>query len=219
MSARATSQSRHRMWRPARWKPTTRSHGRLLTSPAWFGVRSHLSAAAAPRLPRDSGNANVGAAFPGFPQARECREGAQGSRRRGTAGQARLDPGAVGDSERDGFSSLTGQRPPTRGEAISARLRNLMTVTCLEAHRHFGDRAGLQRNRIFGTQTPMRPLPKPVRLGNRARATRKWERRRVHLHVVPRWNGDTNFMPASRKVLPEHLRRPANACAPPGETG
>ena len=29
----------------------------------------------------------------------------------------------------------------------------------------------------------------------------------VHLHVVPRWNGDTNFMPvlAETKVLPEHL--------------
>jgi ATP adenylyltransferase len=30
----------------------------------------------------------------------------------------------------------------------------------------------------------------------------------VHLHVVPRWAGDTNFMPvlADVKVLPEHLR-------------
>ena len=29
----------------------------------------------------------------------------------------------------------------------------------------------------------------------------------VHLHVVPRWNGDTNFMPviAEIKVMPEHL--------------
>lgn len=31
----------------------------------------------------------------------------------------------------------------------------------------------------------------------------------VHLHVVPRWRGDTNFMPvlADLKVLPEHLLR------------
>jgi ATP adenylyltransferase len=31
----------------------------------------------------------------------------------------------------------------------------------------------------------------------------------VHLHVVPRWTGDTNFMPvlADVKVLPEHLLR------------
>ena len=29
----------------------------------------------------------------------------------------------------------------------------------------------------------------------------------MHLHVVPRWNGDTSFMPVlgDTKVLPEHL--------------
>ena len=29
----------------------------------------------------------------------------------------------------------------------------------------------------------------------------------VHVHVVPRWSGDTNFMPvlADVKILPEHL--------------
>lgn len=31
----------------------------------------------------------------------------------------------------------------------------------------------------------------------------------VHLHIVPRWSGDTNFMPvlADIKVVPEHLER------------
>jgi ATP adenylyltransferase len=34
----------------------------------------------------------------------------------------------------------------------------------------------------------------------------------VHLHVVPRWSGDTNFMPvlAEVKVLPEHLLETRN---------
>jgi ATP adenylyltransferase len=41
----------------------------------------------------------------------------------------------------------------------------------------------------------------------------------VHLHVVPRWGGDTNFMPvlADVKVLPEHLaetRRKLSAAWP-----
>ena len=37
----------------------------------------------------------------------------------------------------------------------------------------------------------------------------------VHLHVVPRWAGDTNFMPvlADVKVLPEHLARPRRRLA------
>lgn len=31
----------------------------------------------------------------------------------------------------------------------------------------------------------------------------------IHWHVVPRWEGDTNFMPvlADTKIMPEHLRR------------
>ena len=38
----------------------------------------------------------------------------------------------------------------------------------------------------------------------------------VHLHVVPRWNGDTSFMPvlADVKVLPEALERTAERLRP-----
>jgi ATP adenylyltransferase len=38
----------------------------------------------------------------------------------------------------------------------------------------------------------------------------------IHLHVVPRWNGDTNFMPvlADAKVMPEILNRTAAKVRP-----
>jgi ATP adenylyltransferase len=38
----------------------------------------------------------------------------------------------------------------------------------------------------------------------------------VHLHVVPRWNGDTSFMPVlgDVKVLPEHLLETARRIRP-----
>jgi ATP adenylyltransferase len=45
----------------------------------------------------------------------------------------------------------------------------------------------------------------------------------LHAHVVPRWNGDTNFMPvlADVRVMPEHLDeswlRLARLRRPPGE--
>lgn len=38
----------------------------------------------------------------------------------------------------------------------------------------------------------------------------------IHLHIVPRWLGDTNFMPvlADIKVIPEHLERSYNQLSP-----
>jgi len=38
----------------------------------------------------------------------------------------------------------------------------------------------------------------------------------IHVHLVPRWNGDTNFMPvfADVRVMPEHLERTWDRLAP-----
>jgi len=43
----------------------------------------------------------------------------------------------------------------------------------------------------------------------------------VHLHLVPRWSGDTNFMPviADVKVLPEHLLETRNRLRDAWPTG
>ncbi len=38
----------------------------------------------------------------------------------------------------------------------------------------------------------------------------------VHMHVIPRWNGDTNFMPvlADTRVIPQHLKATYQSLAP-----
>jgi ATP adenylyltransferase len=83
--------------------------------------------------------------------------------------------------------------------------------------RHTGDFGGLADEEAIelhrlaaGAQAALRDTyaPDGFNLGwNLGRVAGAGVLDHVHLHVVPRWSGDTNFMPvlADVKVLPEHL--------------
>jgi ATP adenylyltransferase len=75
----------------------------------------------------------------------------------------------------------------------------LTDVEALEIHRLTADGVRALRD-TYG--------PDGLNLGwNLGRAAGAGIADHVHLHVVPRWSGDTNFMPvlADVKVIPEHL--------------
>jgi ATP adenylyltransferase len=79
------------------------------------------------------------------------------------------------------------------------RLADLTDDEALEVHR-FSVRSADVLERVYA--------PGGFNLGwNLGRAAGAGIADHVHLHVVPRWAGDTNFMPvlADVKVIPEHL--------------
>jgi len=101
--------------------------------------------------------------------------------------------------------ALLNKYPYSSGHLMAAPRRHVGTFAeltddeALELHRLA--RAGIDAlERVFG--------PDGFNLGwNLGRAAGAGIVDHVHLHVVPRWSGDTNFMPvlADVKVLPEHL--------------
>jgi ATP adenylyltransferase len=88
----------------------------------------------------------------------------------------------------------------------------------IASRRHVGELAGLEDAEALEIHHLARQglaalaevyAPEGFNLGwNLGRAAGAGVVDHVHLHVVPRWVGDTNFMPvlADVKVLPEHLK-------------
>jgi ATP adenylyltransferase len=93
-------------------------------------------------------------------------------------------------------------------------------------HRHVGDFGGLTDDEALEIQRlaarGMDALraeyaPHGFNLGwNIGRVAGAGIEDHIHLHVVPRWNGDTSFMPVlgDVKVLPEHLLETARRLRP-----
>ena len=108
---------------------------------------------------------------------------------------------------RRGESSITilNKYPYSSGHLMAAPVRHVGSFAdltddeALEIHRLAV--AGIEAlGRVYG--------PEGFNLGwNLGRPAGAGIADHVHLHVVPRWSGDTNFMPvlADVKVLPEHL--------------
>ena len=96
--------------------------------------------------------------------------------------------------------------PYTSGHVMVVPTRHVASITDLDATEGAALMHGTQRatsvvERVYG--------PEGINLGaNIGRAAGAGVPGHVHIHVLPRWNGDTNFMTAvaETRVLPESLR-------------
>jgi ATP adenylyltransferase len=138
----------------------------------------------------------------------------------------------AGDEPDDGTCFICAARDSTGAAARLVVERTEQTITLLNRFpyspghvmvapaRHVTDPRDLERDEgaaVFGAmQRAMRALSAAMRpdgfnaglnLGSAAGSSID----HLHLHVVPRWGGDTNFMPvlADVKVIPEHLEATA----------
>ena len=100
---------------------------------------------------------------------------------------------------------LLNKFPYSSGHVLAAPIRHVGELAALDD----AEALELHRLAVAGVQTLERAYgPDGFNLGwNLGRASGAGIADHVHLHVVPRWSGDTNFMPvlADVKVLPEHL--------------
>ena len=94
---------------------------------------------------------------------------------------------------------LLNRFPYSSGHLMVAPVRHVGELAALEVHR-LATQALAALGRAYA--------PEGYNLGwNLGRPAGAGVLGHVHLHVVPRWTGDTNFMPvlADVKVVPEHL--------------
>ena len=101
--------------------------------------------------------------------------------------------------------ALLNKFPYSSGHLLAAPVRHVGSLAELTDE----EALGLHRLAVAGVEALTRVYgPDGFNLGwNLGRVAGAGIADHVHLHVVPRWSGDTNFMPvlADVKVLPEHL--------------
>jgi len=117
--------------------------------------------------------------------------------------------------------TLLNRFPYSSGHALISPLRHVADITQLTPEESASLMSEAQLT-VAALRSSMRPegFNVGLNLGTAAGASVE----HVHLHVVPRWAGDTNFMPvlSDIKVLPEHLAasaaslREAFGSEPPG---
>jgi len=101
--------------------------------------------------------------------------------------------------------AMMNRYPYTNGHLLAAPRRHVPELSDL-SEEEMSDLLGLVRSSIDIMRQNMSPDGFNVGL-NLGRVAGAGVKDHLHFHVVPRWNGDTNFMTvfADVRVIPEHL--------------
>ncbi|MDH5509351.1 MAG: HIT domain-containing protein [Nitrospinota bacterium] len=103
--------------------------------------------------------------------------------------------------------------PYNNGHLMVCPFRHLSDYTALTSE-ELSESAQLQQKSILALKQAFRPDGFNVGL-NLGSAAGAGIEEHLHLHIVPRWNGDFNFMPVigQTKVMPQHLKSTYEALA------
>ncbi|MDI9644045.1 MAG: HIT domain-containing protein [Candidatus Verstraetearchaeota archaeon] len=96
--------------------------------------------------------------------------------------------------------------PYNTGHIMIAPYRHITSIEGFEKE-EWDDLTGLLKDAVAVLREQMRPDGFNIGFNIGKAAGAGFDH--IHLHIVPRWSGDTNFMPvlSSVKVMPEHLSR------------